>query len=275
MSSQSCQQWRIWKWHAPHCKTHWQVELQHVAWAQAITVTSPTLATIAVFQDEGAADGQLGFEVFTQQGAEEVMHCQGSAVLVAAVAAPSLDLAQLRQRMQGGSMSAADIYPAFAKLGLQYGPAYQGITQVLLGAQELLVELQLPSSASGQSSQFAMHPCMMDSALQGSICLAGDLANVKPALPFAVESVRMYQAGSEQMLAWVRYSAGSSASASMTKVDIDVCDSNGSVCVQLRGFSSRAMEAGNTFDEAHYQAILAGILSNTISVDQAVELGKL
>jgi polyketide synthase PksN len=64
----------------------------------------------------------------------------------------------------------------------------------------------------------------------------------KSSLPFALESLRILSPCTERMVAWVRYSEGGlSALSNLTKVDIDLCDPDGNICAQMRGFSSRSM----------------------------------
>ncbi|HEX8611501.1 MAG TPA: SDR family NAD(P)-dependent oxidoreductase [Telluria sp.] len=253
-----------------------QLELRHVAWAQPIIVTEPKSVTIAVFSDHGE---QVAFEVYSEagDGYEEVLHCQGSFAMGEQGAVQPLDLQRLRAQMRGASVQAGALYPAFADMGLGYGPAFRGIVAVHQGDNELLVELHLPQAAR-RSDNYVLHPSMMDSALQGSITLIDTYlkASGKVALPFALESLRIVSPCVETMVAWVRYSAGGQgAAAGLIKVDIDLCGPAGDVCVQMRGFSSRSMESPAAFDEAHYQSILADIVSNKISVDEAVELGNL
>jgi hypothetical protein len=188
-----------------------------------------------------------------------------------------LDVQRLRARMNGASVPGSALYPAFADMGLGYGAAFRGIVAVHQGDNELLVDLQLPEAAR-RSANDVLHPSMMDSALQGSITLIDTYlkASGKVALPFALESLRIVSPCVETMVAWVRYSAGGQgASAGLIKVDIDLCGPAGDICVQMRGFSSRPMESAADFDEANYKSILADIVSNKISVDEAVELGNL
>jgi hypothetical protein len=98
---------------------------------------------------------------------------------------------------------------------------------------------------------------------------------VAPCLPFAVEAVRIHAPCAARMVAWVRFADGASAPAggAPVKVDIDLCDEQGATCATLRGFSSRPLRAA-AFDEGHYQAIVAALLNNEISVEHAVELGN-
>lgn len=251
-------------------------ELRHVAWSQPIEVLEPTQVLIDVFAEE---DGQFGFEVYSAAGGGEVLHCQGSCVPGAPASAPGLDPAGLRARMRGASVAGSERYPAFAALGLGYGPTLQGVAVLHHGEDELLAELSLPAAARRDAAAYVLHPSIMDSALQGSISLIGDIveASGKPSLPFALESLRVFAACGERMLAWIRYAPGERhRTSSVVKVDIDLCDPDGRVCVQMRGFSSRTMDSSaSSFDEAHYQSIIDGILAHEISVDEAVQLEDL
>ncbi|HXI94072.1 MAG TPA: polyketide synthase, partial [Blastocatellia bacterium] len=59
----------------------------------------------------------------------------------------------------------------------------------------------------------------------------------RPRLPFALESLRIVSACSKEMDAWVRYSAGSQTADDVVKLDIDLCDTQGNICAQMRGLS--------------------------------------
>lgn len=252
-----------------------QLELRHVAWSQPIVVTTARSVVIAVFSDSSE---QAGFEVYSQDGdGTEILHCQGSCAIGPIAATGRLDLAALRGRMRRGRVEASGLYPAFADMGLHYGPSFRGIVAVERGDGELLVELSLPPRAQAGSGAFVLNPSMLDSALQGSISLIGEIAGPgKSALPFALESLRIMAPCTEQMTAWVRHvQAGAGAASGLFKMDIDLCDSVGNICVQMRGFSSRPFDSAASFDEAHYQSIIAGILSNEISIDEALESGNL
>ncbi len=248
-----------------------QLELRHVVWSQPIVVTQARSISVAVFAEQG---DQIGFEVYSQEGSAEVTHCQGSCVLLDQAAPVTLDLDGLRARMDRGAMPGAALYPLFAAKGLNYGPAFQAITALHRGQDQVLVDLKLPAAA--RKGGFVLQPSMMDCALQGSIALIDDLlrGSGKSSLPFAVEAVRVMGFCTEQMAAWVKFSHGRpNASAGLIKIDIDLCNMDGTVCVQMRGFSSRPIENVGSFDEAHYHSIIAGLVSKELTVDQAVQIG--
>ncbi|SAL32903.1 thiotemplate mechanism natural product synthetase [Caballeronia udeis] len=258
-----------------------QLKLDHVAWAQSLVVTGPRRVAVVVFAE---TDGQIDFEVTScvdddGQDGQEILHCQGHGVPGPAAAVPPLDLPQLMQKMTRGRIDAAALYPRFAAMGLEYGPAFQGIVAIHQGGGELLVELRLPDAAR-QAQDYVLHPSLMDSALQGSIMLiAGDdAAGARPALPFALESLRIVSACTSDMFAWVRRTdRAAGASQELIKVDIDLCDCSGTVCVQMHGFSSRPMTAASVAadDGSQLLSIIERVLKDELSADEAVEMTRL
>src|SRR5262249_10771410 len=45
-----------------------------------------------------------------------------------------------------------------------------------------------------------------------------------------------------EMAAWVRYSPGTQGTEAVVKVDVDLCDANGDVCVEIQGLSSTVLK---------------------------------
>jgi hypothetical protein len=120
---------------------------------------------------------------------------------------------------------------------VHYGPAYQGVAALYVGEKQVLAELSLPGAAAADPSMphgdFVLHPIMMDSALQAAFELLAPAS--QPSLPLALESVRILAPCTREMLAWVRYSQGDGSQQTNIQLDIDLCDPQGQVCVQMRG----------------------------------------
>ncbi|MCG8918275.1 acyltransferase domain-containing protein, partial [Actinokineospora sp. PR83] len=74
-------------------------------------------------------------------------------------------------------------YAAFAAAGLDYGPAFQGLDRLWRRGDEVFAEVSLPEGVSPDG--FALHPALLDAALQaiGASGLAG--ASDTPLLPFS------------------------------------------------------------------------------------------
>jgi acyl transferase domain-containing protein len=271
------------------------LELHDTVWLKPVVVTDPKQVSVALF----AADNDcVDYEIYSIEAGQETLHCQGQAVFSRQSAPARLDIEQLRRQMGKGRLEAADVYTIFTRMGLNYGPAHQGITVIHLGEEQVLAQLRAPAVVETSQHEYVLHPSLMDSALQASIGLIVDLNDVltKPYLPFAAESLRVVSACAKEMVTWARYSKGSKPGDKTVKVDIDLCDQQGNVCVQMRGFALRVLGSeiisgrqktmnksarnGSTpiednapFDKAFYQKLIAGVLNGAVSVDEAVELG--
>jgi len=253
------------------------LELHNTVWLKPVVVSSPKQVSISLSATD---NGCVDYEIYSVEAEQKTAHCQGQAVFGRQSAPARLDIEQLTHQMGQGRLEAADVYTICATMGLNYGPAHQGITAIHLGENQVLAQLRLPAVVETNQHEYVLHPSLMDSALQASIGLLVNLNHVptKPSVPFAVESLRIVSACTKEMAAWVRYSKGSKPEDKTIKVDIDLCDQLGNVCVQIRGFSSRVLEGDikptlqSAFDNSFYQSLIADIVNRNVSVDEAVEL---
>ena len=140
---------------------------------------------------------QIDFEIYSPAGDEEIVHCQGHAVWSQQREAP-------------------------AKLDLEH----------LKTSGETLARLELPKGAENTLGEYVLHPSLLEEALWAA---GGLLDNERLRLASGLETLRIIQPCTEEMYAWVRYSAGSQARDSAVKLDIDLCDERGNICVQMRG----------------------------------------
>jgi polyketide synthase PksM len=185
------------------------LELFDVAWAEPMTPEPGRQLFVALFAQD---DDRLGYEIYSVgEHMDEIIHCQGQALLSAAPAPAPLDLARLAAQMRAQS---------------------PGLS---LGDGQLLAELAMPAvladDPDAAHAGLVLHPALMDAALQAAAGLLGP--GIEPALPWALASVRVLGACRGGMFAWVRR-AGGPASA---RLDIDLCDREGRIRVQLRGLA--------------------------------------
>jgi hypothetical protein len=184
-------------------------------------------------------------------------------------------------------------------MGLYYGPAHQGIKVIRQGEKQVLAQLQLPEDVEMNygDNVFVLHPSLMDSALQAAVGFTEDLNQLsdQPSLPFALESLRILSPCKKTMYSWVRYSPGNKLDGKLSKLDIDLIDQDGNVCVQMRGLTSRILGGevkmlqhkvthdlisnnangkgnGSSFDASFYETLIENVLNNKVSIDEAVEL---
>ncbi|MBL6449565.1 SDR family NAD(P)-dependent oxidoreductase [Fulvivirga sp. 29W222] len=265
------------------------LELQNTVWLKPVVVGEQKQVTIALFEnDEDGTFEKVDFEIYslgndTDDLDGETIHCQGQAIFGRYEVPARLDIDQLRAQMQEGTIEPDTVYDSFRKIGMNYGPAHQCVTAVYMGEDQLLAHLNM--AEQDNQHDFVLHPAMMDCALQACIGLMVDLDDLpsRPLLPFALESVRVIAACTEDMYVWARYAQGSQPGDKLIKLDIDLCDHEGNVCVQMHGFSSRALDgkieqaaqkaiSDQSYDDGFYNNIIEKVLNNEISVEEAAEL---
>lgn len=217
------------------------MQLEHVIWAKPMAWEADSLAVeIEVFaQDQG-----LGFEIRSRKGVEDELHSRGTAVLASLPETASLDLTELRKRINRQPYTAARYYQGYRAAGIDYGPGHQGLKEVFVGDGEVLARLVLPDTVTGEG--FVLHPALLDSAIQA--CAGMDLGGypdspMPVSLPFALERVDIVRPCAAGTWVWIRESALGANSDRLRKLDLDLLDDQGRVCVRLRGFSSRVFEA--------------------------------
>ena len=225
------------------------VRLKDIVWIRPIAVgDEPVQISTALYPEE---NGEIGYEIFskTQEAdTEPIVYSQGSAVLNPTMETPVLDIKALQAQCTQSSLSPIQCYEAFERMGLSYGPGHRGIEQVYIGVDQVLAKLSLPSSIAGIREEFVLHPSMMDSALQASLSLMvgiGDvdsISSLKTVLPFAMQKLEIFGRCVSSMWTLIRYSEGSKAGDKVRKLDVDLCDETGKICVRMKGFSTRVLE---------------------------------
>ncbi|MGS0763566.1 SDR family NAD(P)-dependent oxidoreductase [Syntrophomonas curvata] len=225
-----------------------RIKLKNVIWARPITVKDrPVQVHIGIYPEES---GEIAYEIYTRPESKEeepVIYSQGNAILQPVTEAPSLDLAVLQAQCSQKRLSPGQCYDKYEEMGIIYGPGHRGIEEVYIGADQALARLSLPFSVLNTQNQYVLHPSLMDAALQSSIGLmigSGDADDsLEASVPFALQEMEVLGPCTSKMWALLRYSDGRKTSAKGLKMDIDICDENGTVCVRMRGFSSRDLES--------------------------------
>ncbi|NRR01524.1 SDR family NAD(P)-dependent oxidoreductase [Brevibacillus sp. RS1.1] len=231
-----------------------KIALKNVVWTRPIVVgDQPVQIHIGLVPEE---NGEITFEIYSNleaMDAEPVIHSQGSVMLHSVAEKHALNLPSLQAECGLRAFSSEQCYSIFHAIGMEYGSAHQGIDTLYVGEGQVLAKLSLPASVSEMENPFVLHPSLMDSALQASIGLmmveeetstADGHSSRKPSLPFAMEEVDIHNKCTASMWAYVRYSANSSADDKVQKLDIDLCDDQGNVCVRIKGYSMRVLEDG-------------------------------
>ncbi len=89
------------------------------------------------------------------------------------------------------------LYEDVADLGIDYGPAFQGVKAAWRRGEELFAELELGEEQAAQAERFGIHPALFDAALHAGM-LEGDAAG-EARVPFAWSGVRLHGPGASKL----------------------------------------------------------------------------
>lgn len=202
--------------------------------------------------------GVLAFSVSTQDEGQRTG--RAAATLCAAGSesepgAPSYDIealvAQHPVRADG-----ADLRAAFDSVGIQYGPAFSGLTATYTAAGEVdsvLAEVALPSAIRSQQSVYGVHPALLDACFQ-SVVVHPTVQNAGSGgllLPVGVRRLRLHHPARNAHYCLTRVTQ---TRAGECEADIEVMDQAGAVLLSVEGLRmsagvSEAEQANRTLNE--------------------------
>ena len=247
------------------------LHLSHVVWLRPVIVGElpVTVHIILETQDNETITFVISYE---EEGTGAQICCQGTASVVSvpssgsrkdidsrrlpggkgyppnphessgnalASAIPNVDLTSVQARCQH-QILATECYQRYREMGMRYGPALQGIEQLSVGEDEVLARLHSHKDRACLCPHpYVLHPGVLDAALQGCIVLDADQnEQKKPLLPFALDKLEIMHELPAQGWAWIRRRHRSTEG---SVFDIEVCDNEGRVAVQLTGLSTRQL----------------------------------
>ncbi|NUT09801.1 MAG: acyltransferase domain-containing protein, partial [Nonomuraea sp.] len=131
-----------------------------------------------------AGGGAVAIHSRAQDADGWTLHAQGE--LSAEATEPGFDVA-VWPPVDAQPVTVDDLYDDMARIGLEYGPTFQGLARAWTRPGEVFAEIVLPEEAHAEASRFGVHPALLDAALHASAL--GDLLPQpepgKPYLPFA------------------------------------------------------------------------------------------
>ncbi|MEX3611469.1 MAG: SDR family NAD(P)-dependent oxidoreductase [Burkholderia sp.] len=235
------------------------LQLQHVTWVQPLMVDAPGVeARIDLHRQE---NGEWRYEVGSGGNAEgeRRLHGQGFLELVPQAEPAALDLSALHGSCRSAELDSAACYAAYQAVSIEYGPSFRAVHRIWVGEGQALAQLRLPVEALADSEAYALHPSLLDGALQASIGLAMAQQQVAQggepmlSLPFALDSLVLHRPCPNETWVWIRLTPRAQSSR-VRKLDLDLCDAQGRVCVALRGFSARLVVQAATAKPSSIQA---------------------
>jgi acyl transferase domain-containing protein/acyl carrier protein len=142
----------------------------------------------------------------------------------------------------------AELRASFDKRGIQFGPAFTGVTAAHTAdgpGATVLAEIGLPSSIRAHHSAFGVHPALLDACFQSVTAhpAARGVGGGGLLLPLGVRQLRAYGPARDARYCYARVTA----SATGLDADLDVIDTHGAVLLTARGLQmgTGASESSN------------------------------
>lgn len=137
-----------------------------------------------------------------------------------------------------------EFYDLVQQMGFQYGPAFQTVDEVATGPRHAMGRVTIPESVRGELGSYRFHPSLIDAAFQVLLTSAaprdaeGALPS-SPYLPVGVDSITVLGRAADEMtvVAEITY-----ADARVITSDISLCDTQGRILVDIRGFRAQSLD---------------------------------
>ena len=134
-----------------------------------------------------------------------------------------------RRSLRTDSMDA--LYEAFAERGVEFGPTFRTIASMDIAGDRALAWLQTPSDLAAPAAA-AVHPTLLDGALQVCVAAAGGGMPAELLLPVAVERFRVFRPAHSRVHVNARCEQ---VSAGSRRADIVFRDAAGALVAELSG----------------------------------------
>jgi polyketide synthase 5 len=196
--------------------------------------------------------GVLTFSVETDQDGERAR--RASAVLRSVEdkeQPPAQDIEALLA-VHPSRTEGAEIRDFLDERGVQFGPAFTGLTAVYVAEEtgtNVLAQIGLPGVIRTQQSSYGVHPALLDACFQ-SVAAHPSVGNKM--LPLGVRELRIYGSVQSARYCYSRVTITAAAGASVD-VDQDVLDENGTVLMTVRG-----LQMGSGFSPSSDRARVMG-----------------
>ena len=92
-----------------------------------------------------------------------------------------------------------DLYERLGDIGLQYGPAFQGLSAAYQAEEEIYAEIALAPEQREAAQSFANHPALLDASFHAGVLAALDAGEESLRLPFSWRDVSLRSPGASEL----------------------------------------------------------------------------
>ena len=209
-------------------------EIEELTFVAPLVLENEHAIAIQLRVGAPGADGTRTLEIHARSGEGRetgngwVCHASGRLAPVA-LESPAADQPSSLPPEGAEAVDVDALYDRLADSGLDYGPAFQGLTAAWDHAGGLLGEVELDPDQGAEASDFALHPALLDAALHGFYRLSGRNGNgsaPRAELPFALRGLRVLAAGRTRLRVWL-------TSPAPGRLSLSGYDEDGELALQL------------------------------------------
>ncbi|HEX4382373.1 MAG TPA: SDR family NAD(P)-dependent oxidoreductase [Myxococcales bacterium] len=152
---------------------------------------------------------------------------------------PRFDLGALRARLGSDAISGEAAYVALASVGLDYGPAFQGLTELWRGDGEALGRIHLPKTAGPQVA-YRLHPALLDSGFHVALTGLFGIGQAETAawVPVELESLQLFAKPAGEL--WC-YAQDVEVTPQRRSLRLLLIRDDGTVVVRLEGLAAQRL----------------------------------
>ena len=175
------------------------------------------------------------FQVFSRNAESFwTLHMGGNLITGTKEAAPEpVDITELRTHC-ATELPIADLYRAFQEHGLNYGPGFQCVTQLLQGKGMGLGRIELPESMTYQANDYRLHPALLDAAFQCTLATIPDASGSETYLVAAVKELHIHGRAGTNLWSLVEITE---ANEQRITADVSLFDDSGASIARIGGFT--------------------------------------
>jgi acyl transferase domain-containing protein/NAD(P)-dependent dehydrogenase (short-subunit alcohol dehydrogenase family)/acyl carrier protein len=212
--------------------------LEEVEWVGALTLEGDQETTVQLAMVP-LSGGRYAWRVSSLAHGQWKLHAEGKARQLTRHEGEPEWISALRDRCLE-EMSASAHYGRMTRRGVEYGPRFQGIRQLWLGAREALAEVALPPALAGDSPRYHLHPALLDSCLQVAVSALREPEESAGAwVPVGAASVRLHRPFGRELISHARVRE---VQGRWMTADVRIFDASGALVVEALGFKLERLQ---------------------------------
>ncbi len=168
--------------------------------AAPLVLTEEGAVALRVVVGEPGESGERDISIHSRPEEEEAEWAHHATGALSEQAAPAPEPLGAWPPEGAEPLELEHVYDVLAEHGLEYGPAFQGLDAVWRLGEETYVQASLPEEPAHSAERFAVHPALLDAALQGSAFASLEEGlGQGPAMPFSWSGVSVNAAGAVEL----------------------------------------------------------------------------